>query len=61
MNHWDLLWYRLKGYAEMRCLDSGAEAAVREDGPDAAYHRAMTEAYEDIVRYMSASEGCADR
>lgn len=56
MNRWDLLWYRLKGYAETRCLDSEAEAAVREDSPDGAYYRAMTEAYGDILRYMSETQ-----
>lgn len=58
---WCLLWYRLKGYADTRQLESAAEAAASADRPESGYYRALTDAYADIVRYMNETEAILAR
>lgn len=53
---WSLVWYRLKGYVDTRQLEAAAEAADTDDSAEAAYYRAMTAAYADIMRHMNETE-----
>lgn len=57
MDRWDLRWHRLKGYAETRCVDSAAEAAVEDESPDAVFYQALMTAYQDILCYLDVIEG----